>query len=35
VREIRRADVLRLVEESRERGGECYYRTLALVRAMF
>jgi integrase len=33
--EIRRADVLRLVEESRERGGVCSNRTLALVRAVF
>ena len=35
VGEIRRADVLRLVEESRERGGVCSNRTLALVRAVF
>src|ERR1700688_3194173 len=35
VAEIRRADVLRLVEESRERGGVCSNRTLALVRAVF
>jgi integrase len=33
--EIRRADVLRLVEETRERGGVCSNRTLALVRAVF
>ncbi len=33
--EIRRADVLRLVEDSRERGGVCSNRTLALVRAVF
>lgn len=35
VREIRRADVLRLIEDSRERGGVCSNRTLALVRAVF
>lgn len=35
VAEIRRADVLRLVEDSRERGGVCSNRTLALVRAVF
>ncbi len=35
VRELRRADVLRLVEDSRERGGVCSNRTLALVRAVF
>jgi integrase len=35
VAEIRRADVLRLVEEARERGGVCSNRTLALVRAVF
>jgi integrase len=33
--EIRRADVLRLIEDSRERGGVCSNRTLALVRAVF
>jgi integrase len=32
---IRRADVLRLIEDSRERGGVCSNRTLALVRAVF
>lgn len=35
VAEIRRADVLRLIEDSRERGGVCSNRTLALVRAVF
>jgi integrase len=35
VGEIRRADVLRLIEDSRERGGVCSNRTLALVRAVF
>jgi integrase len=35
VGEIRRADVLRLVEDARERGGVCSNRTLALVRAVF
>jgi integrase len=35
VAEIRRPDVLRLVEESRERGGVCSNRTLALVRGVF
>ena len=35
VAEIRRADVLRLVEEARERGGVCSNRTLALVRGVF
>ena len=35
IAEIRRADVLRLVEEARERGGVCSNRTLALVRAVF
>jgi len=35
VSEIRRADVLRLVDDSRERGGVCSNRTLALVRAAF
>ena len=35
VEEIRRADVLRLVEQSRERGGVCSNRTLALVRTVF
>ncbi|HEX3526971.1 MAG TPA: tyrosine-type recombinase/integrase [Thermoanaerobaculia bacterium] len=35
VAEIRRADVLRLIEEARERGGVCSNRTLALVRAIF
>jgi integrase len=34
VEEIRRADVLRLVEQSRERGGVCSNRTLALVRTV-
>ena len=35
VGEIRRADVLRLVEETRERGGVSSNRTLALVRVVF
>ena len=35
VAEIRRADVLRLIEEARERGGVCSNRTLALVRGLF
>jgi integrase len=35
VGEIRRADVLRLIEDARERGGVCSNRTLALVRAVF
>jgi integrase len=35
VAEIRRADVLRLIEEARERGGVCSNRTLALVRGVF
>ncbi|HVR98301.1 MAG TPA: tyrosine-type recombinase/integrase [Thermoanaerobaculia bacterium] len=35
VAEIRRADVLRLVEAARERGGVCSNRTLALVRSVF
>ena len=35
VAEIRRADVLRLVEEARKRGGVCSNRTLALVRGVF
>jgi integrase len=35
VGQIRRADVLRLVEEARERGGVCSNRTLALVRTVF
>jgi hypothetical protein len=34
VAEIRRADVLRLIEEARERGGVCSNRTLALVRGV-
>lgn len=35
VGEIRRADVLRLAEEVRERGGVAFNRTLALVRVVF
>ncbi len=35
VAEIRRADVLRLIEEARKRGGVCSNRTLALVRSAF
>jgi integrase len=35
VAEIRRADVLRLIEDARERGGVCSNRTLALVRSVF
>jgi integrase len=35
VGEIRRADVLRLIEETRERGGVSSNRTLALVRVVF
>ncbi|HEY6320534.1 MAG TPA: hypothetical protein VJA16_03125, partial [Thermoanaerobaculia bacterium] len=35
VGEIRRADVLRLIEDTRERGGVSSNRTLALVRVVF